>query len=390
MRIVYLSNAIIPSRYANSVHVMKMSAAFARNGHEVTLIHPNSLTMEEEIDTDIFSHYGVEGKFQVLKVDWLPKFILLSLKPLLKIKLLLYFLLILKRILYPLAATKKIRSINPDIIYSRYLPPLFWLCGTNPEIYFENHNPPDEFRWLSSYFFKKLISASNFKRLIVISQPLRDDYKMRNPSLDESRLLVAHDGADPVSKADKILLQRENYFNVGYTGQLYKGRGIELIETLAKSMPDCSFHLIGGNDKEIQYWKEHTSNVGNLFFYGFVPPAKINGYLASMDVLLAPYQRKVTTSMGTNTVDRMSPLKIFEYMAAGKPIVSSDLPVLHEILEDRKNCLLCDPENIVEWRNAILKLRDEPDFARRIAETAKSHFLDKYTWQRRAERVISS
>ena len=108
-----------------------------------------------------------------------------------------------------------------------------------------------------------------------------------------------------------------------------------------------------------------------------------------MDVLLAPYQQKVIVGNGKNTADRMSPLKIFEYMAAGKPIICSDLPVLHEVLEHNVNALLCSPDNVDEWFETINKIRNNKELALRIGNKAKEIFLEKYTWKIRAQNVLN-
>ncbi len=86
--------------------------------------------------------------------------------------------------------------------------------------------------------------------------------------------------------------------------------------------------------------------------------------LRSYDVLIAPYQEKVCVHGGGGDVATwMSPLKIFEYMAAGRPIVASDLPVLREILEDGRNALLVSPGDVDAWCIALNKLRNHPDIA---------------------------
>jgi glycosyltransferase involved in cell wall biosynthesis len=83
----------------------------------------------------------------------------------------------------------------------------------------------------------------------------------------------------------------------------------------------------------------------------------------------------------------MSPLKIFEYMSAGKPIVCSDLPVIREVLEDKKTAFLCDPHNIEEWRDALLILSDE-NIRNNMSTNARKEFREKYTWQIRSRMVI--
>jgi glycosyltransferase involved in cell wall biosynthesis len=84
----------------------------------------------------------------------------------------------------------------------------------------------------------------------------------------------------------------------------------------------------------------------------------------------------------------MSPLKIFEYMAAAKPIVCSTLPVLQEILQDGNTAWLCDPDDIAQWQRALQTLRDDPLLRRRLGENAQREFLQRHTWQARARSIL--
>jgi len=155
-------------------------------------------------------------------------------------------------------------------------------------------------------------------------------------------------------------------------------------------MPDLGVHIWGGREVDISRWHEENNDLENLYFYGFVPPRQVSHCLVSVDVLLVPYQERVTTAMGTDTSARMSPLKIFEYMSVARPIVASDLPVLHEVLENGANALLCEPSNVDAWCEAIECLRESPEQRAALATRAYAEFLDQYTWQARASNMIKS
>jgi glycosyltransferase involved in cell wall biosynthesis len=85
----------------------------------------------------------------------------------------------------------------------------------------------------------------------------------------------------------------------------------------------------------------------------------------------------------------MSPLKIFEYMAAGKPIISSDLAVLREILVHEENALLCDPDDIEGWVNSVDRLRRDPQLMLSLATAARYQFDVRHTWEKRAAAVVA-
>jgi len=110
-----------------------------------------------------------------------------------------------------------------------------------------------------------------------------------------------------------------------------------------------------------------------------------------LDILLAPYQNRVTlTTKGKGDISKwMSPLKIFEYMAHAKAIVASDLPVLKEVLCHEVNSLLCPPQDIEAWQNALLELANNSSLRTALGDTARQEFVKRYTWKGRGEVVLA-
>jgi glycosyltransferase involved in cell wall biosynthesis len=102
--------------------------------------------------------------------------------------------------------------------------------------------------------------------------------------------------------------------------------------------------------------------------------------LADMDVLVLPNTATHISARYT------SPLKLFEYMAAGRPIVASDLPALREVLTDGENALLVEPGNAAQLADAIGRLLHDPELAQRLAAAAWRD-VQAYSWDRRAERL---
>jgi len=178
--------------------------------------------------------------------------------------------------------------------------------------------------------------------------------------------------------------------NVGYIGHLYEGRGVGLLIELARRCAWLQIHIVGGNPEDVRRWRAECGDLENVTLHGYVAPAETPRYREGCDVLAAPYQQVV--KVAGNRVDTskwMSPLKIFEYMASGKAIVCSDLPVLREVLTDGENALLCRADDVDEWCAAMERLRDDPALREALGERAFQDYVEKYTWEQRAKRLLA-
>ncbi|MBI2331975.1 MAG: glycosyltransferase, partial [Chloroflexi bacterium] len=104
------------------------------------------------------------------------------------------------------------------------------------------------------------------------------------------------------------------------------------------------------------------------------------------DVLLMPYSRSIEASSGQDIAEVINPMKMFEYMAAGRGIVCADLPSIREVLNE-KNAVFCEPGDVDNWRLEIEKLlADEP---RRLALGVQARKdVGQLTWVKREERVM--
>ncbi|QKS72605.1 glycosyltransferase family 4 protein [Paenalkalicoccus suaedae] len=368
MKIAYLSASTVPSKDANSVHVMKMSQAFAKDGHDVILYARQST---EKVDDDYY-YYGVGNCFKIKKLSW-PS------------------LRFFGGFIYGRNVKKDIqKNEKADIYYGRDLYSLLNVSSIKgSQIYYEAHKPPATY--VHKILERRLFSFKNFKRLVVISDALRKEYLRIFPELKSEKIVVAHDGADlPEPKINKSAVNKgKEQVKIGYVGHLYQGKGMELIAELAKSIPNMEFHIIGGKESDIAYWKKHV-NKENIIFHGFVSHGMLGEYFDQLDIVLAPYQTKVATSGGGGDISKwMSPLKIFEYMANGKAIVSSDLPVLREILVNNINSILCPPEDVQAWKEAIILLASDKSKLIKLGDNARNDFIKQYTWLQRGRNVIA-
>jgi glycosyltransferase involved in cell wall biosynthesis len=164
---------------------------------------------------------------------------------------------------------------------------------------------------------------------------------------------------------------------------------MEILNDFAKLCPWADFHIVGGWPEDIGLWKARLERNNNVFFHGHVPPSRVPGFLRIFDVLIAPYQPVVGLHGGAGDNSKwVCPLKLFDYMAAGKPIICSNLPVIQEVVSHGRNALLCAPTDVTAWAEALHLLRDNPDFGAKIGADALETFERRYSWDARALSVL--
>lgn len=367
MKILYISNSIIPSTNANSVHVMKMCQALADNGHKVTLLAPNKVNHFEKNISDVHEFYNVKKNFEIKKL-WYPNF---------KGKTIVYALLIL----FYLIKKKKF-----ELIYGRFLLGCYIACLLKNTVIFEAHDPIFDRRYFELVVFSKLAKSKYLKKIVVISNELKKIF-LKRKFLSEYKIIVAHDGADVVNNFEnriQLLGAKEN-IKVGYVGNLYKGKGIEVIaEIYNKVKNDVEFHIIGGKKDDVEYWKNKIVG-NNVYFYGFIPQNILSEYLNSLDICLLPNQLNLTISGVGNISNYTSPLKLFEYMSHKKAIIASNINVIKEVL-NKNNSILVKCDDFNGWINSIEKLKSDT-YRKKIENQALNDF-QIFSWSNRVKKIL--
>lgn len=346
---------------------MKMTQAFATHEAQVQLIVPEAESENNGVDP--FEYYDVDELFEIVRIKKPP-------------------LSSAGTLIFYLRALIQASRFDSDLIYSRGVMPAFLANLRGHPSAVELHSTYDGRRFgkLRQVLLNWYMSREKSSHLIAITSSLKGHYENRFTWGDD--ILVAHDGADPVDNTSEPRDFDGHSFHIGYIGSLYPGKGMELISQMAVRFPAGHFHIVGGRSDDIEYWKKQMGNLDNLTFHGHVPQAKLDNYRLAFDVLIAPYQYSVKSGGGDDITDWMSPLKIFEYMAAGKAIVCSDLPVLQEILTDGYNAFLRDPRDVDEWVAALETLRDDSALRTQLGENAQNELFEKYTWEKRAARIL--
>ncbi|MFZ5858176.1 MAG: glycosyltransferase family 4 protein [Chloroflexota bacterium] len=367
MKIVAIAGSTIPSDTANSIQVMKACSALAQLGHEVTLIVPDFDL--RPLTFDIQKHYGISASFPI---EWLTS---------------------TNRRLFTWNSVRRALKLKPDLIYTWFpQSAVFGLLAGKPTIFEAHLQPTGRFGPAWHRAFARLRGK---KRAACITDALRKtldhDFGMH---LRADEFIIAPNGVElerfasiPDPARARQTLGLRDAPTVLCAGHLYAGRGVDLFLALAESLPDAHFVWVGGRASDVEEWTRKAAGSRNVSFVGFVPNVELPRYLAAADILLMPYARSILGSSGdASSASVASPMKMFEYMAAGRAILTSDLPVIREVLDD-SSAAFAPPEDAPAWIAALQSLLADPARRAALASTARRN-VEKYTWLARAEKIL--
>jgi glycosyltransferase involved in cell wall biosynthesis len=373
MKIVYISVSSIPSDRANSIQVMKVCQALAQAGQQVNLLTP-AVQAEDPGWEVLARHYGLSTSFDIQFLRLLP---------------------VWDRRGFAWQAVRRARNLNADLIYTRTLPPaVLGLLAHIPVILEMHQQPGGSF---GPIWYRQFLVLPGKKRMVPITRALKSALEHRfQPMLPENQVVVAPSGVDlerylnlPDPEIARSQLKLPSGWTIGCSGHLYKGRGMELVIELARRMPDVHFLWAGGNLQDVESWQQRLKqlDIKNITLTSFVPNRELPLYQAACEVLLIPYEKNFSNSGGENIADVSSPMKVFEYMAARRVIVSSDLPVLGEVLNPA-NAILCPPNDPDAWEKALRQLQLDPQTGQRLADQALLD-VERYSWAARCRNILA-
>jgi glycosyltransferase involved in cell wall biosynthesis len=378
MKIALIAPTYLPARRANTIQVMKMAQALATLGHDLLVLVPGRIQGQSPSWNELAHHYGLRQRFEIEWVSTNPH---------------------LRSYDYGLKAIQLAREWDADLIYTR-LPQAATLSSFMgiPTVY-EVHDLPQG--TLGPWLLARFLKGRGARALIVITEALKDGLVSKFSLPDNLPLIVAPDGVDLAryqnlpspSKARQLLSSplhiSPSTFVAGYTGHLYPGRGSDLILEIAAQLADITFLLVGGEPENVERVRQQVQSreLENIYLTGFVPNADLPLYQAACDMLLMPYQKQVSASSGGDIARYLSPMKLFEYLACGRCIISSNLPVLREVLNN-DNSVLLPPDDLDAWVTSILELRRNSEKRNQLAIQAKRD-SQEYSWEKRAEGILS-
>ena len=146
---------------------------------------------------------------------------------------------------------------------------------------------------------------------------------------------------------------------------------------------------MGGLDEDnVKYADAAKSrNIENFQLTGFVPHSSVPMYLRATDILVIPYTKEITIKGGTRASEFTSPIKLFEYMASGRPIITSSIPTINEVLEDRETALFFEPGNLNDFSSKLEELLANPVLSKTLSENS-TYKVSEYTWEARVKKIL--
>jgi glycosyltransferase involved in cell wall biosynthesis len=371
VKIAVITNSRIPSLTANSIQAMKVTQALMQLGHEIRMFAPRE-TDPVSRET-LAAHYGLH---LIPDLELLPseKF--------------------LKRFDFIFHAQRAVKRFNADLVYT-WLPQsaLLGLWEGYPVV-LEMH--ADVSGKMGAWWLSQFWKAKGHKLMTVTTSALRNVLERSTKmQFKNESLLVAPNGVElekydglPNSSEARRQLNLPDGLTVGFTGNIYPGRGADLLFELAKQMSQVNFLWVGGTPELVDLWRDKLTEtrMTNVMMTGFVKHESIPLYQAAADVLLMPYSRSISASSGQDIAEVINPMKMFEYMASRRAIVSADLPSIREVI-NINSAVFCKPGDIREWKVAIESLLADESRRHELGSQARKE-AEHFTWLKREKRVM--
>jgi glycosyltransferase involved in cell wall biosynthesis len=366
MRITYLFDRPLPANETDSEQAMHTLAALARAGADVTLVLPTRRGASVDADR-IRAHYLTRGEFRIVGVEQ-PFFGLTDARK------------------WWHALHARALAEGSDVLYTRNFPTLFAASTADQPYCYETYRPWfDTFRPLAPAFRAALT------RKVALGAVLHSAYAVERYAsigVPRAKLEIVHNGYDPTlidaapaNPRAELGLPLDRPI-VAYTGHVNATKGIETIVGLAERTPEALFLLVG-HDGKAGLIELLARRVPNVQLVPWQPFGRIASYLRAADVLLLPPSDRGLALIG-NTV---LPMKLFQYLAAGKPILAPRTPDLVELLRDGENARLVPAGDLGAATRALRELLQDSTLAAKLAQGALAT-SQGLTWDARAQKIL--
>lgn len=384
MKITILSDEHFPHVGADTLVIMSTASALGALGADVELVTPWMWRRHRSTE-ELFEHYGVKPTFRVVRLpSWPPPDRTLRLEK------------FMHGLVGPLHAALR----KSDVVHSRDLLPLLLARAANLPWSFETYRRHSQEKpWLPPV--TRRLGLKRALGAIAHSPAAAED--LVKLGFDPDAVIVARPGHDPAHFSPRLDKRNARKLCgleitpkiVGYVGAMGRTKGTDDIVDLAGRLPEAEFILVGGSAAEIEVMRTtlESRRLTNVRLMGHRPPAEVIQYLYAADVLFVPAIIKNTFSGSLSQYLPLNilpgtPLKLYNYLAAGRPIVSADQPHTRDLLRHEKTALMVPPQDGDAGAQAIRRILDDSTLAKRLATNARNEARG-YTWEKRAKKILA-
>ncbi|MCB9897160.1 MAG: glycosyltransferase family 4 protein [Planctomycetes bacterium] len=380
MRLDLVVNIRFPGTRANGIQVAAMAEALADTGLAVDVVVPRRLPRQ---DLDPYAHYGVRRIFAVQRIANID---LIDLVPprLQRVPFLLQSLTFGLRALAR-AAVERDAGI---LVRDHYTLELLVRGLREPDVRrlaSEVHDLPDP----GPRRARVARALAKLPAVVTISDALKSD--LVDEGVPADSILVARDGVH-LRRFERLPSKQEARRHldleasaplVVYAGQLYPWKGVDTLVEAVGGLPGVRLLVVGGDRRNLSRIEALVARhaPGRVTLSGPVPHERVPFYLAAGDVVVLPNSGREEISARYT-----SPLKLFEAMATGRPLLATDLPSLREVLEHGRDSHLVPPDDPAAMAAGLRALLDDPERAERLAATAREE-VEAYDWLARGRQV---
>lgn len=392
-RLVYLANIRLPTEKAHGFQICKMCEAFSECGVEVHLVHPRRRQVPAALQhKTAFDYYGIAPRFSIEPTANMDIFFIEKYLP----KKTFSALFFMHAFVWAFFAVRTCRKQQADIYYTRDIPIAYWLVRHGLPTVYEAHAVS---RGLQGHLVRRIARRPELQRVVALTTAIQN--RLVAAGVAAHKTLVAPDSVDHAlfqnlpdrqHCRERLGLPRDRRI-IGYVGRfntMGMEKGItELIEAVARlageGAGDMYLVCVGGPQDAIPDYLAYARTKGlspaEVLFRDRRPNQEVPLWIRACDVVTIPWPWTEFSAYFT------SPMKLFEYMAAGVPVVASDLPALRDVLQHGKNAWLVNPGDALELAKGIQHIMDSPVAAKSLSEQALRDAA-KFTWQNRAEAVL--
>ncbi|SFO04864.1 glycosyltransferase family 4 protein [Xenorhabdus japonica] len=384
MKIAYIDPYPVPDYRVASLQILQNVDAFARQGHRVYLITPKGQSQVEDIlgrplppSVDLIALHNIRRKW--------------------------YFPLNTQKLFY-LQVSRWLKEHQVDALFTRNLKMANYLLHNHPDIphFFESHevfsqsfkeshdllNSKNQRKYHKLREMEQQVYDSS-KAIFALTSLLREDiYKQYSVT---TPIVVAPDGVDMLA----VELAKQTLSNsdlkstlpkkVLYLGSLHRWKGIPTIMKAMSYLDSIELNIAGGTTEQIERLQRTAEQMGvsdKVNFLGFIQPRNRFQVIADSDICVLPLTK---TSIGSRYT---SPLKLFEYMAIGKPVVISDFPSIRDAV-DENAVNFADSENAESFAEQIQWLINHPDEMMAKADYSQQLVIERFNWDQRAKLIMT-